>query len=107
MARKTARKVIKVPKNFHDPEGTWEYRGAFEVHLTRGADKRVVKAFAKIEGNVVIIKSGVIKQSMGGIDMSSGGRDFRWGYDSMIAIYKVRGGNKKLLWVNINHKKMR
>ena len=84
-------------KTFQNPSGYWEHDGAFSVELTKNADKNIIPSGTKIEGDVVIVDHGRIKQTMGGIQLYSLERPFYWGYNLIKAI---RDGAGNLLWVN-------
>ncbi len=88
-------------KVFRNPTGYWEYDGAFSVELTPDADKSIVPPSAEIRGDVVHVRHGRIKQTMGGIQLYSEGNPFYWGYPR---IKVIRDGSGNLLWVNYNHR---
>lgn len=91
----------KDTKTFQNPSGYWEYDGVFSVELVKGADKSIVPPSAQIERNKVVVQSGRIKQTMGGIQLYSQESPFFWGYPNIKAI---RDGEGNLLWVNNNHR---
>lgn len=88
-------------KTFENPTGNWEYNGAFSVELVPGADKSVVPQTAIVDGDIVRVNKGRIKQSIGGIQLYSEGNPFYWGY---IWIKVIRNKNDDLLWVNYNYR---
>jgi hypothetical protein len=67
------------------------------VELVPGAPKEIIPKAAEVEGNVVYVGNGSIKQSTGAIDFHLDGKDFHWRYRDIKAIRDL-GGN--LLWVN-------
>ncbi len=87
-------------ENFENPQGCWEHNGAFSVELVHGADKSVVPFSAKVDGDTIRVRYGIIKQTMGGIQFYSCGSLFYWGYPS---VKVIRDGQGKLLWVNNEH----
>ena len=90
-------------RSFKNPTGYWEHHGAFAIELTDDADKSIVPSSARVEGNIVRVANGRIKQSMGGIDFYSGDQPFGWGYPW---VKMIKDGEGRTLWVNINYSKM-
>jgi hypothetical protein len=88
-------------KTFQNPSGYWEYDGAFSIELTPDADKSIVPPGAEVQGDIVRVHHGRIKQTMGGIQLYSEGRPFYWGYPRIKAI---RDENGNLLWVNYDYR---
>jgi hypothetical protein len=88
-------------KTFQNPIGYWEHDGAFSVELTPDADKSIVPSTAEIQGDIVRVRNGRVKQTMGGIQLHSEGNQFYWGYPRIKAI---RDGKDNLLWINNNYR---
>lgn len=88
-------------KTFKNPSGYWEHNGAFSVELVGGADKSIIPSSAQIRGNTVVVQSGRIKQTIGGIQLYSQESPFYWGYPW---IKVIRDSEGNLLWVNYNHR---
>jgi hypothetical protein len=96
---------MSIPKNediktFENPQGNWEYKGAFSIELTLDADKTALPN-ATVQGNIVAVSNGRIQQSNGGIRFYSMEKHFHWGY-RFIKI--IRDGKGNLLWVNDNYR---
>ncbi|MCH7641594.1 hypothetical protein IID22_05365 [Patescibacteria group bacterium] len=87
--------------SFQNPTGYWEHHGAFSLELTTDADKIIIPSTADIDGNIVRVHHGRIKQVMGVIQFYSEGSLFYWGYPR---IKVIRDGESNLLWVNNNHR---
>jgi hypothetical protein len=86
---------------FKNPAGYWTHQGAFSVELIPDANKSIVPPSAEVEGDIVRVRAGRIKQSMGGTQLYSAGARFCFGY-SYIKV--IRDGSGNLLWVNYNYR---
>ena len=88
-------------KTFKNPSGYWEHNKAFSVELTPDADKSIAPSSAEVQGDIVRVRNGRIKQVMGGIQLYSEESSFYWGYPK---IKVIRDGNGNLLWVNYHYR---
>lgn len=89
-------------KTFQNPFGAWKHDGAFSVELTDDADMSIAPSSTRIIGQTVHVDYGYVTQSMGGIQLSSKGNQFFWGY-RFIKVIRDSSGN--LLWVNSNQQR--
>ena len=88
-------------KAFQNPSGYWEHDGAFSVELTPDTDKSVVPSSAEVQGDIVRVRHGRIKQTVGGIQLYSLESPFYWDYPR---IKVIRDGDDNLLWVNYSYR---
>jgi len=86
---------------FENPEGYWEYGGAFSVELAPGVSKDNIPKDAFIEGNSVRVENGRIRQAIGGIQFYAKDQPFRWPYKDIVAI-RDRDGNP--IWLNNDYR---
>ncbi len=85
--------------SFQNPTGYWEHQGAYSVELTPEAETNRVPEGVRVNGTVVTVEVGRVKQTMGGIQLYALEKPFYWGYSY---IRCIRDGDGKLLWVNNN-----
>lgn len=85
--------------DFQNPTGCWSHTGGFVVELSPGTPTNNVPKNVTVQGNNVVVHDGQVGQSMGGIQMRSGGKDFHWGYTFLRTIRKMNG---ELIWRNDN-----
>ena len=83
--------------NFKNPAGYWEHQGAYTVELTDDAPTDHLPDQAVVEGRIVRVAVGRIKQVMGGIQFYCHEQPFSWGYKK---IKTIKGSNGELIWIN-------
>ncbi len=82
-----------------------KYQGKFSIELYGNVSLAFLKQggvpFEK-QGNTIVISDGTAYQSMGGIQLSSQGKEFYFRYEDM---RRITGSQKETLWENRNYAK--